>query len=155
MNGVLDKPQAQQLVEQVGLACKNAYPEAIYDVVVSWPGGKSIAHLTNAVPGQMSRSLLVREINSMAVQQKSDFPEIPQDWTRRQATPVYPAPRPVGSVVRIYSRTGNDQSPNFQMVGVIGLLGIDAESAHPILSETVRGGGFLLFSDLPQNGVQD
>lgn len=151
MSVVLDPPRAELLVKEAVEKCGNG---ALIASVVTHPGGKSLAEKHNVVAGQMARTFLVRDLNLLAAQGREDISEVPADWSRRQATAVIPAPAPTGAALRIYSMSGTSDAPTYRFVGVIGLLGIEAERAVAVLTEVISHNGFFLHSDLPQAGAQ-
>lgn len=151
MSVVLDSPRAELLVRGAVEKCGN---DALVASVVTHPGGKSLAEKHNVGTGQMARTFMVRDLNLLAAQGREDIGEVPTDWSRRQATAVIPAPALTGAALRIYARSGTPDAPSYQLVGVIGLLGIEAERAVAILTEVVSSNGFFLHSDLPQAGAQ-
>jgi hypothetical protein len=152
VKGVLDKLRAESLVAQVLRECGRQHAGVLVDVVVTWPGGEIMAQATTAQDPHQSRPLLVLDINNQAVLRRADYWCVPTEWARQQVYRIGDAPRLIGSVLRIYYPAGTASDPTVQMVGVIGLLGIAAQSASEILAQAVRDDGFLLFSDLPQAG---
>lgn len=153
MNGILDIPQAGELARRALQECKDQHPGELIDVVVIWPGGKTIAEASTAQAGQASRPLVVREISVQAVTERTDYSSIPQDWAQRQTYGIGKSPRLIGAVLRI-CQAGARSQHDVQVVGVIGLLGIDAEHAMEILAKVIHDNGFILFSDLPRAGAQ-
>jgi len=149
---VLDSPRASLLVGQVIEKCGS---DPLVATVVIRTGGQQMAGKSNTGAGQMARFSLVRELNILAVQGRTDISEVPKDWAERQGAPMAPCPALTGAALRIYTLTGTRQDPNFSLVGVIGLLGVESELAITTLTEVLRGNGFLLFSDLPLAGAQD
>lgn len=154
MDGVLDAPRAELLVTHAIAYCRNEHPGVIVDVVVTWPGGKIMADATTAGENQRSRPHVVCDINNQAVRAQTDYLAIPHEWARRQEYAIGDAARLIGSVLRIYHRAGTAKDPNTQMVGVVGLLGIDAEHARAILTKAAHGCGLSIFSDLATDDKQ-
>lgn len=151
MTVVLDALRAELLVRAVIEKCGSS---PLVATVVTRAGGQQIGEKSNTGVGQMARFSVVRELNIRAVQGRTDLSEAPTDWAERQPTAIGPAPELTGAALRIFTKTGTLDDPNFQLVGVIGLVGIESKAAVEILADVITSHGFLLYSDLPQAGAQ-
>lgn len=145
---ILDAVRAELLARQAVEKCSRS----MVATTVILPGGKTLASRHSA---KMGRLLQVRELCIMAVQgERVDITKTPEAWAKGQGEAMAPAPTLTGAALRIYSATGVKDSPNYQLVGVIGLIGVSSRRAVQVLRDVITSNGFLLTSDLPRGGAQ-